>query len=500
MKSVTLESLPPLARELAGEALAWMEPYGDAACDLLSYPGKCGHYSSLDVETEQPHLIRESVWWAMGLLLRNQADDAIRAGRILEAVLRWQFHEPGTPYHGTFARAPEEQVPSLEKCVMWKDYDPNWRQFIPTSFMIILERLSDRVSPALRSRLKDSIRLAVEGEPPDRIVPRYSNIAMMQAVHLVYAGALFHQPAWKERGLLLARQIYALFSEHETFSEFNSPTYYGVNLYALRLWRLESNSPELEEWGAKMEAALWRHVARYYHPRLRNLCGPFDRSYGMDMVKYSSGIGIWMRLELEPERAPAPSPSLSEDFGHRHDFAVAPVLAILGTDIPTDVRPQLREFSKECEFRQVIETKPETRIATVCMKPDRMWGAESGSTACRSDQLHYATAHWFQPGGTVAWLRLENEASVDAVASAGGIRLTASNGAAPARLIWHLSVKARPVISAEQWRLPGMIVRVKTSLPAPVLAAGKGSLHTLTYEMPPSQKASLELEFLPGNP
>jgi len=491
MKAVTLKSLPPLARTMARETLNWLEPYHDASCDLLLYPGTVGSYGSLQAGTARPHLVRESAWWAMGLLLRNQGDDAARAERILNAVLRWQFNEPGQPYHGSFHRAPEEAVPSPKKCEMWADYDPNWLQFIGTSFIVILEKLSDRVSPALQARLKKAIRLAVEGEPPDRIAPRYSNIAVMQAAQLVYAGTHFRKPAWKKRGLLFARQVYNLFLEHETFPEFNSPTYYGVNLYGLRLWQFEMGTPELKKWGATMEAALWRHLARYYHPRLRNICGPFDRAYGMDMPNYCSGIGLWMRLELEPGWAPVPL--LNTDFGHRHDYAMALPVAILGTKVPADVRTQLRKIPKKRKFRQIIETKPETRIATVCMTPDRMWGAEGGTSACGWGQCHFATAHWLQPDGSVGWLRLENEMPVDAIADDEGIKLTATNGPAPRRLIWHLSVNQRPLISGKKWKLPGMMVRVKTDLPAPALAEGKPGSYTVTYEMAPSQKATLEL-------
>jgi len=43
-----------------------------------------------------------------------------------------------------------------------------------------------------------------------------------------------------------------------------------------------------------------------------------------------------------------------------------------------------------------------------------------------------------------------------------------------------------------------MIVRVKTSLFHPILSVEKTGLYTLTYEMAPSQTASLDLEFLPG--
>ncbi len=80
--------------------------------------GKVAHYGALHVKDEQPHLIRESVWWAIGLLLRNKNDDAARGGQILEACLHWQFNEPGQPYHGTFHRSPQEKLrpPKTRSC------------------------------------------------------------------------------------------------------------------------------------------------------------------------------------------------------------------------------------------------------------------------------------------------------------------------------------------------------------------------------------------------
>jgi hypothetical protein len=310
---------------------------------------------------------------------------------------------------------------------------------------------------------------------------------------LVHAGNLLGKPAWKKSGIDLARAVYDLFSEHETFSEYNSPTYYGVILYGLRLWRLEASGPELQSWGAKMEAGLWRHVGNFYHPRLRNICGPFDRAYGMDMTKYVAGIGTWMRLELAPEVAPAPA--FTGEFEHRHDLTVAPLVALLGTEIPDEVRTQLKAFQKERTIVQVIESKPVLRTATACLKADRLWGGESGSKSCGWEQFHAATVHWLQPDGTVGWMRLKNETWVDVTADEKGLRVIASNGADPAHLIWHLSASARPSISAQEWQLPGMVMRIKTSLLAPILADEKSGLYTLTYAMAPSQKASLELEF-----
>jgi hypothetical protein len=56
----------------------------------------------------ESHRVRESAWYALGLLTRGQPGDAARSARIIETVLSQQFDAPGQPWNGTFSRAPEE--------------------------------------------------------------------------------------------------------------------------------------------------------------------------------------------------------------------------------------------------------------------------------------------------------------------------------------------------------------------------------------------------------
>jgi len=86
------------------------------------------------------------------------------------------------------------------------------------------------------------------------------------------------------------------FKKHKTFSEYNSPTYNGVNLWALAAWRVMAPTPGMAVMGMEMEAGLWRDIARSYHAGLGNICGPYDRSYGMDMRRYFAITGIAIAL------------------------------------------------------------------------------------------------------------------------------------------------------------------------------------------------------------
>jgi len=69
------------------------------------------------------HMVRESSWYALGLLPRDETGDRQRAAEILDTVLKQQYVTPGVRWYGTFRRAPEEPDPALD-AVIWGNYDP----------------------------------------------------------------------------------------------------------------------------------------------------------------------------------------------------------------------------------------------------------------------------------------------------------------------------------------------------------------------------------------
>lgn len=157
---------------------------------------------------------------------------------------------------------------------MWLHYDPNWRSFIGTTFALILDEYSDRLPQALTKRIEASIALSIEGEKREnRLSPSYTNIALMHGFLQTWAGRRLNRPEWVTEGERFCTEVYNLFSENGTFPEYNSPTYYGVDLYGLGLWRAYGVTPNVRRMGADMEAALWRDIALYYHAGLKNrLC------------------------------------------------------------------------------------------------------------------------------------------------------------------------------------------------------------------------------------
>ena len=67
-------------------------------------------------------------------------------------------------------------------------------------------------------------------------------------------------------GEQFCNSVFAEFSKHGTFQEYNAPTYYGVDLYGLGLWRVYGPTPAVQRMGTLMEAGLWNNMGPLLSP------------------------------------------------------------------------------------------------------------------------------------------------------------------------------------------------------------------------------------------
>ncbi len=454
--------------DLLDRSMAWMDPWWDAGVGLL-----WNMEGSLDdlAPPRSLHLVPQSAWYAAGVLFRSGPGDVERAARTFDALCNCQYSSPDTAsaeWHGTFARFLETPVPPLVGATRWVDYDPNWRQFVGTVFELVLQdgQPGLKLPADTQRRMQAAIDLAVTSEPLDRVPPTYSNIALMRAWLEVERG----RPGAED----YAAAVVDCFDEFGAFEEYNSATYYGIDLYALALWRDRSSSPVLREAGARIEATLWRDIARWYHPRMRNLCGPWSRSYGMDLTAYASLLGIWMWPAVGAERAPFPDVE-GPAFDHSHDFTHGPMAEHLGPAVPDDALAALVEFSGEHLVTQRITGTDRTdRVATGWLSDTVMCGGESGAQAASArGQYHPATVHWLVPDGDVGWIRLVHYVPARAVASTGALAVTClpSDRRGPVAPEWWVSGAAGADLSGREWRLPGLSVTV-AAIPEAVTIEG----------------------------
>ncbi|WP_263411223.1 hypothetical protein [Terriglobus tenax] len=452
-RHVTLSSLPQNTRDLFRDSMHWDEYFWDSSASLIRSP-----YFEAHKPEAFRHMVRESSWYALGLLLRDQPGDRKRAAAVIDAVLQQQYTDPSARWFGTWKRSPEEPTPG-PNAELWKDYDPNWRIFIGTTFAIMLTEYTDRLPASLRQRMYHAIEIALQGEmQQQRLVPSYTNIALMYGFLYDFASMHNGKISWARQAAAWNISVYQLFQQSGTFPEYNSPTYGGVDLYGLALWRDYGSTAQMRRMGATMEQSLWREIASFYQPDLRNLSGPFDRAYGMDMTEYVSVAGVWMRSVMPASSAPLPSLSATTD--HLPDIWFAPHIAILGTNIPPDALTKLQHFPGPHAVRQSITPQ---RVATAWVGKDILLGGESTTKtlgAGASSQFHPVTIHWRMPSGHIGWVQLIECPPVDAVADEHGISIDTSG---TVRLRIHAPGLSQQQISATLWKLPGLDVAVTGS-------------------------------------
>lgn len=451
-RHVTLRALTPYQRDLYTRSMDLAQQTFDRKAHLIVRP-VASHSNA-----RGGYMVRESSWYALGLLMRDRPGDRAEAASVLRVVLANQYRTPGRKWYGTFKRSPEEAEPGTGNAP-FTSYDPNWRHFIGTTFQMILIEYPDRIPADLTGQLEASIELAVEGEIEDgRLKESYSNIALMYGALWEFAAGRSHNAAWAQKAAAWNAEVYRLFREHNTFYEWNAPTYYGVDLYGLGLWVRYGATGATRQMGSTMTAALWNDMAELYNARLRNLCGPYDRSYGMDMKQYVSVTGVWLRSVLPPVEAPLPEePTLRTD--HVADLWFGPMVAILGTDIPPAALAKFRTFPGPHFVTRTIDAE---RTATASVGTDLIYGGEAtGQTkdAGHATQFHPVTAQWQTPTGGIGWLRLTQSPPVDAVADARGITIR-TDGDVDFLMV---AAGAEPItVSAGVWTLPGLRVGVDT--------------------------------------
>lgn len=343
---LSLESLPPAAQHLFHSSMSYVSSYFDPSVSYLlsSDPGTPGTPG-----TPGAHDTRSSAMYAVGLLLRNDEGDVERAVDIIERVAGTQYANASMPWYGTYPHAPEEPTPGgYYGDVIYTNWDPNWRDFIGTAWCLALATRSHLLPSATIKTIKRSLLLATEGvltryqgrgpyanavnvdNTKDNYDAAYTNPWLMSTFLLSYVGHRMGRADLSARGEADARAVYELstYGGFDTFAEYNSGTYTGVDVYALALWiGFAPPNSTLKEYGTYMLRRTMEDLGTLYNAGLRNLAGPFDRTYGFDQTRYHSVLGYFIASLLPSPATPAPIPSSLPGSLHMNDYACFPFLA-----------------------------------------------------------------------------------------------------------------------------------------------------------------------------
>ncbi|EUC48323.1 hypothetical protein COCMIDRAFT_87677 [Bipolaris oryzae ATCC 44560] len=430
---------------LLQESMDWMDMY---------YDNERGYLFDLDAAA-MVHDTRSSAWYAAGLLARNENDDVEQAVRIVTNIIQGQFKNESEQWYGDYQKYPEEPYVGTPEypASIYNSWDPNWRGFIGTTFVIMLEEFphllpQDTTAYILESlyntTIGDSYR--VGGVDDDNLHPAYSNPSIMRAFVSGYVGRRLNDANMTSAGEAYAKDIIDLFTRDNTLSEFNSGTYAGVSLYALTLWAkyLSPADSIMGEYGPRMIRDTWAILGQLYNANLKNVAGPWDRAYGFDMNRYLSILALHMWTLVGKEKAPIHKKPWA--MGHKNDFAIGPLIAILApfhnTLVPNTTFSSLTTFPathsvSTSAFSPPYDTYP--RNISAWLSPSLTIGATSfsenvvGGPSINQNSFNPAVVQWARPGQDkdgVGWITLYAQTkALQARVGPGSLELTYPDGA-----------------------------------------------------------------------
>lgn len=303
----------------------------------------------------------------------------------------------------------------------------------------------------------------------------------MHTIFVTWMGARLGDANFTQTGELAAKEIYDLWSEHHTLSEFNSPTYAGVSMWALSLWTQYAPAGSvLRTYGAEILNATWYDLSQLYNVNLKNLAGPWDRSYGYRAQDYVSLVAAVIWGAVGREYAPFPA----QTFGmyHQDDFAFYPLFALAMPSMVKQLTPEvtkaLTSFQGEHMFHAQAFSPPfdtYPRNITTWLSENVTIGAESiaekkiGGPATSNTAFNPAVIQWAINDYQVGYISLfPTESSIYAVAAPGSLYISYPNATAPdSPVTFQLVVSEFTVYKRDNLMglnsLPGLSLNVTTN-------------------------------------
>lgn len=273
----------------------------------------------------------------------------------------------------------------------------------------------------LVARIEDAVEMAAVGAmrrngtypEGDNLILGYTNPQLMRCLTVGWIGARRHNQTLVDFADEKGAQLWALFASDDTLGEYNAPTYYGMDMWALvaNIAYGPAQATMTRRAGA-MLTALWADIADHYNPYLRNLAGPYDRAYTRDTTMHSSVLSLWWwGLFGRAYGGQAPLGDADLLYDAAQGAALALVMETAARYVSSETAAALTRTGKWEGTRFLHKTirgdlstvgvggggdDDETRrVATSWVSAEVMVGGEStGDTTNRGAQFVPAIVHW----------------------------------------------------------------------------------------------------------
>ena len=280
-----------------------------------------------------------------------------------------------------------------------------------------------------------------------------------------------------------------------------------MDLSTLGFVRRYSDNQALKALAEELESGIWRDMADFYNPAMRNFCGPYSRAYELEMGAHTCFCDMlyW---------------ALGEKDFPWHPFSVESVnnpLMLLGDiRMPEDVKKAFltpkQDVTVRRSFRELSERGDPENNSALCtaeawITPDLMAGVLRGSEN-PSHQLHPLVVFWRQKTGlgTIKLLRCLPDGQMTHLHTVffhGEMqknRLTMDVNAQVKRdvdIFFEIECDHADaaVITENEWRLPGLTVALSAQAPRPMVRKINARTLRVIYSARVSQPDSMKMRF-----
>lgn len=204
--------------------------------------------------------------------------DAARANLVIRRTADFQDRDDASPTCGNF---------------LWMTHwtsvkDRNAVSFMTPNYAHLWRHFRDRFEPSTQRCLESVFPLALRGVMAHRVPPAYTNIFLLNILSKLELAAILEDTAARQNALADWQAWVAEVSQHG-ITEYNSPCYTAVDLYALAGILDAAPDPAFRRQVEVMLEYVWTEFAANYHAGARCLTGPMSRAYPSDYL-YGNGL------------------------------------------------------------------------------------------------------------------------------------------------------------------------------------------------------------------
>ena len=288
-------------------------------------------------------------------------------------------------------------------------YDPNWREFIGSQLVQVVEEFEALIGPDLVSDIETAMAFDAvgamrrNGTAPDNLILAYSNPGYMRALNVGWIGHRLNNQTFIDFGNTQGTELYELFTRNgaNTLGEYNAPNYYGMDMWALgAMAKYGPKNATFTGHSVVIMTKIWEDIADHYNPYLGNMAGPYDRAYTRDMTAHDAIISLFWWGIFGHDKTPTP-PLAELDLNY--DVSQGAALALLMETVASVLTPEvtyklLTPFTTERFLNKTVyydlETEKNRIVTSWLSKPLMIGGQQLAETVNRGKQFTPAIVHW----------------------------------------------------------------------------------------------------------